>query len=381
MQEDLGPSTVIAPRPDVRIRRTAEGYLVSLASGPAHALSESGSFIWRAIDGQRTVADLAALVTMEYDVDEREALEDTTALVAGLLDLGLIHDSFKMESFFVNAATTLRSTRGDVPIKPGVAELGFAPDELCRKLEGRELLPEVCQAVFVAGSVARGWQHALSDIDIYVVSTDAWTGDTDGFNTVSLEPSVIPTIGLDLDGQRVELRYWQDTQVTQVFAKATWSQYRMSDPLGQKIGDSELALLVRLDSALILSGGDWVESRRAELASSAFRKMMVLRSLEQMDSLVSDVSGMTESGDVASAVLAAQGALAAAADAVIVHGGEYSLDAKWRARRLALTDSSLLSAKQYWELVTMQSYEPTDPVAWISSVLNLCRQVALDVET
>lgn len=49
-----------------------------------HELNDTGSFIWKHLDGERTAADLARLIASEYEVAFDVALADTNELL-GLL--------------------------------------------------------------------------------------------------------------------------------------------------------------------------------------------------------------------------------------------------------------------------------------------------------
>ncbi len=53
-------------------------------------LSESGAFLLRALDQERTVDELADLLTAEYEVDRETALRDITQIVKDFERLGLI---------------------------------------------------------------------------------------------------------------------------------------------------------------------------------------------------------------------------------------------------------------------------------------------------
>lgn len=72
---------------NVRLRRHAGRYL---AAGYEHTLelSDTASFVWKQIDGRRSVADIADLVSKEYRVDAATALAD----VRELLDQLIRHD-------------------------------------------------------------------------------------------------------------------------------------------------------------------------------------------------------------------------------------------------------------------------------------------------
>ena len=55
-----------------------------------YSLDEVGAFIWQLIDGQRTVADLAAAVAAEYDAPEPTIREDTLEMLEHLAGEQLI---------------------------------------------------------------------------------------------------------------------------------------------------------------------------------------------------------------------------------------------------------------------------------------------------
>jgi hypothetical protein len=247
-------------------------------------------------------------------------------------------------------------------------------------LEQLRMMPADCRAVFVGGSTARGWAHARSDADLYVVSTAPWTGASNGFNPVALDPRSVPTNVTYIDGQRWEVRYWLDGQVDQMLAKTDWEGFHGLDSTGRRLSPPEVTFLSRLDSALEVVGSEWIRRRRRQVADSAFRSMFTLRALGDADSWVEDALGMLESGDTHGAVLAAQAALGSSADALTLNHGEYGVEPKWRARRVQALQSSLLPFDRYWTLVTMQTFDPDRPEEWIRSVLELSREVALEVE-
>lgn len=248
------------------------------------------------------------------------------------------------------------------------------------ELQGMNLFPASCQAVFIGGSMARGWQHARSDADLYLISVEPWSGPTDGFNPVSLRPDSVPTNVIYLDQRRWELRYWLQSQVEQIQDKITWAGFHGGDSTGRRLSPHEIAFLSRLHSGLPVHGDDWLARHRDHLASSAFQAMLTLRALGEADSCVEDALGMLESGDVHAAVLSCQAALNASADALTIHHGEYGLEPKWRARRVRLINSELLPFDCFWELITMRTADPDHPEEWVMRVLDVCRRVALQLE-
>ncbi len=55
-----------------------------------YSLDEVGAFIWQRIDGQRTVAELAAAVAVEYEAPEATIQQDTLEMLEQLASEGLI---------------------------------------------------------------------------------------------------------------------------------------------------------------------------------------------------------------------------------------------------------------------------------------------------
>jgi hypothetical protein len=61
-----------------------ETVIISPTESVMHELNETGSFLWKNIDGRRTAAELAALLAAEYEVTPGAALADTEALLQQL---------------------------------------------------------------------------------------------------------------------------------------------------------------------------------------------------------------------------------------------------------------------------------------------------------
>lgn len=80
----IGADTVPHWHLEVRIRNMRGKTLVA---GPyeARELDETAAFIWRQIDGTRTIRQIAEVVASEYDVDAGTALADVAELVADLV--------------------------------------------------------------------------------------------------------------------------------------------------------------------------------------------------------------------------------------------------------------------------------------------------------
>lgn len=52
-------------------------------------LNEAGRWLWDHLDGERTLAELAAGLAAEFEVDERTAARDAEAFARQLVDAGL----------------------------------------------------------------------------------------------------------------------------------------------------------------------------------------------------------------------------------------------------------------------------------------------------
>lgn len=55
--------------------------IISPNDSVMHELNDTGSFLWKNIDGYRTAADLAALLAESYEVAPDVALTDTQSLL------------------------------------------------------------------------------------------------------------------------------------------------------------------------------------------------------------------------------------------------------------------------------------------------------------
>ncbi|HEU4401015.1 MAG TPA: PqqD family protein, partial [Candidatus Polarisedimenticolia bacterium] len=88
--------TRFEPAPDVVSRRIAgEHLLVPVRSGAAHmdylfTANEVGSFIFTLLDGRRDEAEIARLVSLEYEVGEERARADVAAFLDDLSQAGLV---------------------------------------------------------------------------------------------------------------------------------------------------------------------------------------------------------------------------------------------------------------------------------------------------
>lgn len=86
----ITPETIVRQSPNIVSRNIAgEVILVPIAKSAdelesIYTLNETASTVWDALDGQRTLADLAELVVAEYDVATDVALQDLVELMEQL---------------------------------------------------------------------------------------------------------------------------------------------------------------------------------------------------------------------------------------------------------------------------------------------------------
>ncbi|MFH9005865.1 hypothetical protein ACH4E5_21880 [Streptomyces afghaniensis] len=249
-------------------------------------------------------------------------------------------------------------------------------------LRGRHLVPDSCRAALLVGSAARGWSNRKSDLDIYLVCAEPWSGPESVEVPVPLRPPVIQWESFYADNHSWDLAYWLDDQVDQMLAKVSWDAF---DPVraesGDALGERDEIFLGRLATCVPLIGEEWLARRRAQLDTSAFRSILVARSLGSAGMAVEDTIGQMKDGDLNSAVLSARTALGHTVDALLEERGEYgSYTPKWRARRFQVADPDALSFAKYWDLETMRDFDPDDPSKWISEVLTLCQDLSLKIE-
>jgi hypothetical protein len=67
-----------------------ETVFLSPAGDEIHSLDEVGTFIWRQIDGRRTVADILTALVAEYEVAEPDARADLAEFIDELAARKLI---------------------------------------------------------------------------------------------------------------------------------------------------------------------------------------------------------------------------------------------------------------------------------------------------
>jgi hypothetical protein len=67
-----------------------ETVIISPADSVMHELNDTGSFLWKNIDGRRSSAELAALLTENFEVSQDIANADTKTLLEELASRKLV---------------------------------------------------------------------------------------------------------------------------------------------------------------------------------------------------------------------------------------------------------------------------------------------------
>lgn len=92
------------PRVPIHHPRTAarvfsgEAVIITPAENTVRMLNDAGSRIWELADGTRTVAQIAAALAQEFDVDPAEARAGTAAFVDALAAKGLLTFLSRMDA-------------------------------------------------------------------------------------------------------------------------------------------------------------------------------------------------------------------------------------------------------------------------------------------
>ncbi|MGW7534886.1 PqqD family protein [Amycolatopsis sp. NPDC054798] len=85
----MDPSSVPRLSLDAQVRRFRGALLVAVGDETLE-LADSAAFLFRAVDGARSVADIGALLAQEYDIPAEEAVEDAAGFLGELVDSGVL---------------------------------------------------------------------------------------------------------------------------------------------------------------------------------------------------------------------------------------------------------------------------------------------------
>ncbi|MEU6487790.1 hypothetical protein [Streptomyces sp. NPDC046887] len=259
--------------------------------------------------------------------------------------------------------------------------MGTGLDGCLEEMDRRGLLPADCLTVCCVGPVARGWADGGGCYDFQIVSATPFDAAGAHPLPVALDPPEVPCVVTQVTDRRWELTYWGAAQVRQVLAKVTWEQFERGGPAVAALTEAEELFLERMSAGRALSGTGWAEECRRQVAESAFRAIVTTRSLAAADSVIEDAVRRLAAQDVESAVLSARQALGHTVDALLESEGDFGPRVpRWRARRLRETRPAALPFAEYWAMETMRAFDPARPEAWVTAVLQRCRDLAFEVE-
>jgi hypothetical protein len=251
----------------------------------------------------------------------------------------------------------------------------------CRaELKEMGLLPDDELATVIVGSTARGWAHSTSDLDVVVISQTLVVDERLASLDVPLSPGLVPVTTFQARDMAWEVKFWIDGQVDQLLEKVSWTAFGQDNKVGFRLMDQEEYLLARLPTCLVLSGQDWVDKRRADIAESAFKALQIALALGESDKYCASALGQLSAGDAEGGVLSAKSAFTCTVEALLNASGEYLAPAKWRARRFRAANPALLSFDEYWSIETMRTYDPAAPHEWVKYVVSRCKDLSMDIE-
>ncbi len=77
--------------PDCAFREIeGEVFIVSSKTAGVHLLNSTGTFIWSLLDGEKTVGEIARLITDEFETDVSTAESDTVDFIDKAHTLGIV---------------------------------------------------------------------------------------------------------------------------------------------------------------------------------------------------------------------------------------------------------------------------------------------------
>ena len=88
---ELSQASIIARGSDfVATKVGDQTMMMSISAGKYFAVAETAQRIWELLDQPRSIGDIVAVLTQEYDVAQPECLAQVTAFARDLHDHGLI---------------------------------------------------------------------------------------------------------------------------------------------------------------------------------------------------------------------------------------------------------------------------------------------------
>lgn len=83
-------TTVVASGKQISSNLAGEEVILQLESGVYYGLEGVGAFIWEQVKEPKTIGQLCAAVSAEFDVEAAQCQHDTLAFLSNLLDAQLL---------------------------------------------------------------------------------------------------------------------------------------------------------------------------------------------------------------------------------------------------------------------------------------------------
>lgn len=238
--------------------------------------------------------------------------------------------------------------------------------------------------IFWSGSHAIGWNHARSDLDIYVVSSapvavdreapnvgDVWTFDVD-----AIPPTVTLVLG-PFGPYRSDIEFWTEEQIDHILDRMPTGVELDNDMFTFSLTDREFLNKFVIGNAL--AGEEWLQERQSRVRSSGVGRAIAMKRMAYSHSLLEDTAGFLLDGSLDSAVLAIHEAFESAVDAVMALEGDLTPQAKWTARRLTTVNSDLIRFEEYWAVKTMKGFEQRSAREWVEVTAQRCHDLLVAV--
>ena len=89
---------VFRRNPDIVFREIAGEFILvpihhqASEADSIYVLNETGTRIWELVDGKRTLADIAEIITAEFDADDKTVSDDLLEYVAEMVTSGTLQE-------------------------------------------------------------------------------------------------------------------------------------------------------------------------------------------------------------------------------------------------------------------------------------------------
>ena len=89
--KNIDLETILVPNATCPVREIGDGLIIMAPTGTAtHALEAIGAFVWRHLDGQRSLRQVAEAIVAEYDVTFDAAAKDLCEFASQLVAAELV---------------------------------------------------------------------------------------------------------------------------------------------------------------------------------------------------------------------------------------------------------------------------------------------------